>query len=106
MYDPSYISRFYDEYGEREWRRFGTEAQPANRVNFHVHRWYLQQYIRPGDTVLEAGAGAGRFTIELVRLGARVWVGDISPAQLALNEQKVAEAGALRGDRARGARHR
>ena len=93
MYDPSYIRRFYDEYGEREWVRFSAEAAPANQVNFHVHRHYLQQYIRPGDTALEAGAGAGRFTIELARLGARVWVGDISPGQLALNEQKVAEAG-------------
>jgi SAM-dependent methyltransferase len=97
MYDASYISRFYDDYGEREWDRFGPAANPANQVNFHVHRWYLQRYIQPGATVLEAGAGAGRFTIELVRLGARVWVGDISPGQLALNAQRVEEAGCAAG---------
>jgi len=92
-YDPEYIRRFYDEFGEREWNRFAEEAAPVDLVNFHVHRWYLQQYIRAGDRVLEAGAGPGRFTIELVRLGAQVLVGDISPGQLALHQAKVQAAG-------------
>jgi ubiquinone/menaquinone biosynthesis C-methylase UbiE len=43
--------------------------------------------------VLEVGAGAGRFTMELARLGARVTVVDISPEQLRLNEEHVAEGG-------------
>ncbi len=91
MYDPAYIAQFYDDYGEQEWERL--ETTPANRVSFHVHRWFLQQYIRPGDHVLEIGAGPGRFTIELARLGARITVGDISPKQLDLNRIKVGEAG-------------
>jgi SAM-dependent methyltransferase len=41
--------------------------------------------------VLEVGAGAGRFTVELARLGARVTAVDISPEQLRLNEQHLAE---------------
>lgn len=49
--------------------------------------------MRRGDYVLEAGAGAGRFTIELARLGANITVGDISPVQLELNREKVVEAG-------------
>lgn len=64
-----------------------------DRVNFHVHRHYLQEYIRPGNHVLDVGAGPGRFTIELARLGASIHVGDLSPAQLELNRQKVTEAG-------------
>lgn len=90
-YDPEYVRRYYDTYGEREWARF--ELNPPNIVNFHVHRHYLERYIRGGDHVLEAGAGAGRFTIELARLGARVTVGDLSPVQLTLNREKVAAAG-------------
>ncbi len=67
-YDPEHISRFFDEYGESEWERLEVDA-PA-RVSFHLHRRYLRRYIRRGDYILEAGAGAGRFTMELARLGA------------------------------------
>lgn len=90
-YDPARISRYFDAYGEREWARFA--ASPADRVSLHLHRLYLRRYVRPGDHVLEAGAGPGRFTIELARIGALVTVGDISPGQLALNAEKVAAAG-------------
>lgn len=90
-YDPKHISKYYDEYGEREWQRF--EENPANMVNFHIHLHYLKQFIQSNDHVLEAGAGPGRFTIELAKLGARITVGDISKTQLNLNKDKVGEAG-------------
>jgi SAM-dependent methyltransferase len=44
--------------------------------------------------VLEVGAGPGRFTIELAAIGARVTVADLSEVQLALNVDRVSEAGA------------
>lgn len=91
MYDAVYMRDFYDEYGEREWGRF--ERRALDLVNFHIHRHYLEEFIHPGDTVLDVGAGPGRFTIELARLGAKVHVGDLSPGQLELNRQKVSEAG-------------
>ena len=90
-YDPDRIRRFYDQFGEGEWERL--EADVRARVILHVHRWYLEQFIKAGDQVLEAGAGPGRFTIELAKLGAKVTVGDISPQQLELNRAKVEEAG-------------
>lgn len=90
-YDYDHISRFFDDYGEREWQRLEADAEA--RVSFHMHRRYLEQYVRAGDRVLEAGAGPGRFTIELARLGARITVGDASRVQLELNREKVGEAG-------------
>jgi len=63
-----------------------------DRVNFEVHRRFLDEWIRPGDRVLEAGAGPGRFTLELARIGARVVVGDISSRQLELHAEKTAAA--------------
>ena len=90
-YDPDHIRRFYDGYGEREWERLN--ADPRARVIFHIHRWYLEQFTEAGQQVLEAGAGPGRFTIELAKLGARVTVGDLSPGQLELNRLKVEDAG-------------
>ena len=87
-YDAAYIAGFYDEYGEREWERF--EARPMDRVGLEVHRRFLREFVRKGDRVLEAGAGPGRFTLELADIGARVLVGDISPRQLELHREKTA----------------
>lgn len=90
-HDPQYTAGFYDRCGEREWDRH--DATAAARVSFALHRHYLAQFVRPGDLVLDAGAGPGRFTIELAKLGARVHVGDLSPRQLELNAARVQAAG-------------
>jgi len=44
--------------------------------------------------VLEIGAGPGRFTIALAKLGCTVVVSDVSSVQLRLNEVHVKDAGA------------
>ncbi len=93
-YDRRHVSRFFDEYGGQEWERLDADA-PA-RVSFHLHRRYLRRYVNRGDHILEAGAGAGRFTIELAALGTNITVGDVSPGQLRLNRKKVAQAGCER----------
>jgi len=90
-HDPERAAAFFDEYGEREWTRFDDERTPSTSLGVHVE--YLRRYVRAGDRVLEVGAGPGRFTIELARLGASVVVADISTRQLELNRQKVADAG-------------
>ncbi len=86
-YDPQHIARFFDNYGEREWDRF--EGSAMDRVNLEVHLRLLRERIRSGDRVLEAGAGPGRFTLELATLGATVVVGDISPRQLELHAERT-----------------
>ncbi len=53
-YDFEHISRFFDDYGEREWERL--EANPEGRASFHLHRRYLERYVKAGDGVLEVGA--------------------------------------------------
>jgi SAM-dependent methyltransferase len=90
-YDREQTAQAYDAYGEKEWVRH--EATPFSRVSFAIHRHYVQRFIRPGDRVLEAGAASGRFTVELAALGARIVVTDISPGQLELNAEHLAEAG-------------
>ena len=90
-YDAELIGNYFDVYGEREWARLDADAE--SRVSFHLHRALLEKFIKAGDEVLEIGAGPGRFTIELAKLGARVTVGDISAVQLELNRVRVSEAG-------------
>jgi SAM-dependent methyltransferase len=91
-YDPAAAAAFYDNYGEREWTRF--ESGVSSPLGLEMHRHHLRRFVRAGDRVLDVGAGPGRFTIELARIGARVTVADISPEQLRLNEEKVTAADA------------
>ncbi|OIQ72867.1 Mg-protoporphyrin IX methyl transferase [mine drainage metagenome] len=79
---------YYDELGHAEWERL--EASIAGRVSLEVHRRFLARFIGAGERVLEIGAGPGRFTLELVDLGARILVTDLSPVQLELNRTRLA----------------
>lgn len=90
-HDPEYTAQFFDTYAEQEWQRHETTW--AARTSFAIHCHYLAEFVRPGDRVLDAGAGPGRFTIELAKLGARVHVGDVSEVQLQLNAERVRAAG-------------
>ena len=68
-YDPNWVRDHYDRYAEKEWQRW--DRSPVERVKLAVHLHYLRHSIRPGDRVLEIGAGAGRFTQELARITPR-----------------------------------
>ncbi len=86
------LRRLFDEFGEGEWDRL--EKDPRSRVSLEIHRRFLRRHVDDGSKVLEIGAGAGRFTIELARMACRVVVSDVSPVQLELNEQHAVAAGA------------
>jgi SAM-dependent methyltransferase len=90
-YDPEAIAGFFDQYGLREWNRL--VETPVDEVSLYLHTCYLEKYVLPGQRVLEIGAGAGRFTQVLARIGARILVGDISQGQLDLNRRLAHELG-------------
>ena len=92
-YDSARVRDFFNRLGYGEWERL--EQSATSRIQARIHTHYLRQFFDRGDRVLDAGAGPGRFTIELARLGATVSVVDISEEQLELNRQKVAETGLL-----------
>jgi SAM-dependent methyltransferase len=95
-WDPTRTAEFFDEYGEREWTRFEDGRTPGPSLTTHIRM--LEGYVRPGDRVLDAGAGPGRFTLELLRLGAHVTALDISPGQLELLRARVPDVEAVVGD--------
>jgi ubiquinone/menaquinone biosynthesis C-methylase UbiE len=90
-YDPAHVATFFDDYGEQEWTRFDDGRTP--RPSLEVHFEQLRRFVNPGDRVLDIGAGPGRFTIELARIGADVAVADLSAGQLAQNEQRLSAEG-------------
>ena len=85
LYDPDFVARYFDDFGEREWTRLVNT--PTDEIKLYIHSYYLEHYIERGMHVLDLGAGAGRFTQVLANLGASVVVADISPHQLKLNKQ-------------------
>lgn len=91
-YDPARPAAYFDEFGAGEWARF-EQGGRSSPVSLEVHRHYLRRFVHPGDRVLDIGAGPGRFTIELAKLGAEVLVADISAVQLELNRENVEAAG-------------
>ena len=95
-WDPARTAAFFDDYGEREWTRFEDGRTPGPSLTTHVRM--LEGYVRPGDRVLDAGAGPGRFTLELLRLGAHVTALDISPGQLELLRARVPDVETVLGD--------
>jgi ubiquinone/menaquinone biosynthesis C-methylase UbiE len=95
-YDPERAAAYYDAFGEKEWNRFEEGRTPAAGLDIHVR--FLERFVRPGDRVLDAGAGPGRFALELVRLGAEVVALDISPQQLDLLKQRLPDIETVVGD--------
>jgi SAM-dependent methyltransferase len=89
LYDPNFIAKYFDDFGEREWTRLINT--PADEIKLHIHTHFLEQYIERGTLVLDVGAGAGRFTQILANLGSTVVVADISPQQLELNKRFARE---------------
>lgn len=90
-YDAAEVAAFYDLYGRNEWDRL--EATAYGRLKAVMHADFLRRFIRPGDRVLDAGCGPGRFTIELAEIGARLVALDVSPGQLRLARESVERAG-------------
>src|SRR5689334_3005979 len=84
-YDPAAIASHFDQLGLREWDRFDRTL--GDRVSLALHSRILEQYTLHRGRVLEVGAGPGRFTEQLHRLGCRITVADLSAAQLRLNEE-------------------
>lgn len=92
-YNPEIPRNRYDNYGDREWLRLEKDAH--GELLYRVHLELLQRYINPTDTVLEIGAGSGRYTKDLANMCERLTVGDISSQQIEFNKAKMKELSLL-----------
>ncbi len=92
-YDAVSVRAYFDTLADREWDRL--EATVQGRSNYAVHRRFLDAHVRAGMRVLDLGSGPGRFSIDLVALGAEVTVADLSPVQLDLARKRLDERGML-----------
>ena len=90
-YDPEAVTAYFDALGQAEWDRL--ERTLGDRVSLALHARVIERFIPRGSRVLDIGAGPGRFTEVLHRLGCRIVVADLSSEQLALNRQAANNRG-------------
>lgn len=90
-YNPEIPRARYDEYGNKEWERL--EKDRLGDLLYHVHLDILKRYISNSDHVIELGAGAGRFTKDIVNLSKSLVTSDLSPVQMEINKSKMEELG-------------
>ena len=65
----------------------------AGVIIYHLHWHFLQEHVGPGIEVLDAGCGAGRFSLAMAETGSAVTCLDLSAEQLRIARVKVGEAG-------------
>lgn len=88
--DLSDIVAYYSSEPEQEQQRLERHQLERNLT------WrYLERHLPPQGAILEVGAAAGGYTLELARRGYRVTAVDMSPALLALNRAALTEANLL-----------
>ena len=67
------------DYFEELWRRLPADVRPSD---FELRSRYLLSAVVRGERVLDVGCGAGEFSAELARAGARVVGVDVAPTAL------------------------
>lgn len=84
------VKEYFNHYGIKEWERLDRNVY--GRINFLLHMDFIKEHIRPGIKVLDAGCGAGRYSIELAKSGCEVTLFDLSEEQLRIAKAKAEEA--------------
>lgn len=80
---------FYDEYADREWERL--EGRIDGRLERILTIDALEDHLPPSGRVLDAGGGAGRYSIWLAERGYDVTIVDLSRGQLAVARDRLRE---------------
>jgi SAM-dependent methyltransferase len=86
--DVSDIASFYNSDPEREHRRL-----EEHQLEYELTWRYLDQYLPAQGSILEVGAGTGRYTVELAKRGYTLTAVDLSAALIEECRKNVADAG-------------
>ena len=63
-----YLNDYYGQYDEDG----RLTRNRRGELEYLTTMGYIQAYLKPGDRVLEVGAGTGRYSLTLAKLGAEV----------------------------------
>ena len=88
------IKDWYASHTKTEWRRL--QQTPYHRIEFSITMHFLKKYLPKRGTVLDAGGGPGRYSIELAKQGYNIVLLDLVPEMLETARKKMRRAGVLR----------
>lgn len=84
------VKKAYSEGGEREWERLFRD--PWSRLEFDTAMHFLTKYLPKKGSILDAGGGPGRYTIEFARLGYDVVLLDLTLELLEIAKRQIRTA--------------
>lgn len=82
-----------DDLAVREWEDFGKRGPIVGDETFSWEDEFFRNHIRPGDSILVAGAGTGRDVIPLLEAGHEVVALDITPQALEVLAERARKGG-------------
>jgi S-adenosylmethionine-dependent methyltransferase len=88
------VRDWYARNSRVEWRRL--QQDPYHQIEFIITMHFLEKYLPRRGTVLDAGGGPGRYSIELAKRGYSIVLQDLVPEMLETAKKKMKRAGVLR----------
>jgi 2-polyprenyl-3-methyl-5-hydroxy-6-metoxy-1,4-benzoquinol methylase len=88
------VKDWYSSHASTEWRRL--QQDPYHRIEFIITNHFLKKYLPNRGTILDAGGGPGRYSIELARQGYSIVLLDLVPEMLETARKKMRREGVLR----------
>ena len=90
---PSRLEEYYNKFNEdkRLTRRHGN-------IEFITSMKYIHEYLKPGDKILDIGAGTGRYSVPLSEEGYDVTAVELVPYNLGILKSKGSKVKAMKGD--------
>lgn len=88
-YDPQAIVNSYTTCDEAS--RLGR--YPDTQIMFEIEKWFIETYCPSSGTVIDVGAGPGRYSVEIAKLGLDVVLVDITPKHIEQAKQLAEKSG-------------
>lgn len=85
-----HVKNYYNENAGFEWERL---ANPYSSVEFETTKHLLKKYLPAEGSILDIGAGPGRYSLELLKSGYDVSLLNLSQVELDLAKKKITDAG-------------
>lgn len=84
------VRKFYNDKAKWEWNRFNT---PFPKLEFEATKMLIRKYFPKKGLVGDIGCGPGRYSLELLKMGYKVTLVDISSKSLDFAKRTIKKTG-------------